>query len=692
MFFLRQTVLFLGLLLTHTTIASSYKSVSDSLQTVLAHTADPAARVALLLNLKDLNEDNELNLPYSIQLFREAAAIGDTYAMSVAINPIISRYASYAEKADSLHYYILTLRQMTPGTPEQGVDQMAEMAIAFNRMFSLVGRERRLRTAHEALRWCDSLSGLDNDIYSRAKILLIQGLAKSHILYYEQGVQQTYVTQIGPWKEAFELTRQMPVINIRKNFAVTIYYLLSGAYNQARRYDDQVALTNDYIRMLDSYYADERLVRRRPYLYADNSYVLPCQQIMRCAINIGRQDLCEKHFREFRERMLNAKGEELLRNKGYLYEMAYLWKGIDKEYDLSIQYSDSLTHLIENGCGTFSNSPGKVLRIYRDQARILYLAGRYDASGAAYEKAMHVQDSIFNAERTLRAETISRSHEMDRMKLDETRNVIRNRMMFSITFVAIGLLVVAIGLYLYRALQRNRRLQADILRHNRKAQESERMKSTFINTICRGIGPPMDVIDRSVQELMTVTRDSQGQDELQTAIRDNTRLLLSTLDNMLEAANLDSLSERLELTPTDIDELCRAEVLAASRLPHNPGVRYVVEAPGSPCIVPTHAKYFSFVIRALLDNAGKFTRQGSITLEYQLFADQLQVSVTDTGCGIPPEKHAEIFRPFCAHTAASQGLSLALCTLIAERLSGTIRLDEQYNAGARFIFSIAVRP
>ena len=63
-------------------------SVTDSLQGRLAHTSDPRERVQLLLNLKDLNEDTHLNLPYSIQLFREAAAIRDTYAMSVSIIPI----------------------------------------------------------------------------------------------------------------------------------------------------------------------------------------------------------------------------------------------------------------------------------------------------------------------------------------------------------------------------------------------------------------------------------------------------------------------------------------------------------------------------------------------------------------------------------------------------------------------------
>ena len=105
--------------------ASTHKQLSDSLQQALAQTADPRQRVALLLNLKDLNEDSNLNLAYSIQLFREAAAVRDTYAMTMATVPILAQYAPYPEKADSLDRYIRDLRELTPGTPVVGLDASA---------------------------------------------------------------------------------------------------------------------------------------------------------------------------------------------------------------------------------------------------------------------------------------------------------------------------------------------------------------------------------------------------------------------------------------------------------------------------------------------------------------------------------------------------------------------------------------
>lgn len=674
--------------------ATTYQQVSDSLQHVLAHTADPGKRVELLLDLKDLNEDSNLNLAYSIQLFREAAAIRDTYAMTAATVPILVQYAPYPEKTDSLNYYVRELRELTPGTPEEGMDAYAEMSISYYRLNSEYDEEKALRLAHEIDAWCNDDSAHRDNIYHRVKRLLLKGHAGITIGYYEKGIKSAYIPQTKIWEEAYELTRQMPELLVRKNFANLVYFLLSGAYNQARDYNNQVRLTTDYIALIDSYYAMEDQLQRRPYLYRDNSYVNPYRQLIRCSINIERDDLLEKNFAEFRDRMLNAEGENLVRNKTYVYELGYLWNGIRGHYDQSILYCDSLLTMIDQGKGYFRMNPSKIYQVNRDRSVMLYRAGRYDESYDSYERTAAVQDSIFSAERRERSETIRRRHDMDRLKLAETHGLIRNRAAVIFSFVAIGILLIGTGVYFTVALRRNRRLQADIARHNRKAKESEHMKSIFISTICRGIGQPLDTLDQTAQKLMLADTGIETRLEMLGSIRENTDLLLSTLDNMLEAANLDSLTDQLQLEETDIDELCRAELLTASRLQHGSEVEYRIETPGTRCIVRTHAQYFSFVVRALLDNAAKFTSSGNITLRYETdpAANMLQVSVTDTGCGIAPERQAEIFRPLADGPVASRGLSLSLCRIIAEHLRGSIRLDSAYTAGARFIFTIPLKP
>ena len=95
MYFSRHIFFVICVLMCSAPGARAQHQLSDSLQQALAHTADPEDRVQLLLNLKDINEDSNLNLAYSIQLFREAAATGDTYAMAVAAVPVVAQYAPY---------------------------------------------------------------------------------------------------------------------------------------------------------------------------------------------------------------------------------------------------------------------------------------------------------------------------------------------------------------------------------------------------------------------------------------------------------------------------------------------------------------------------------------------------------------------------------------------------------------------
>ncbi len=97
----------------------------------------------------------------------------------------------------------------------------------------------------------------------------------------------------------------------------------------------------------------------------------------------------------------------------------------------------------------------------------------------------------------------------------------------------------------------------------------------------------------------------------------------------------------------------------------------------------------------LLINATKFTTEGSITLEIRKESDDTAVfSVTDTGCGIPPENQGRIFNRFEKLNEGAQGtgLGLSICQLIVEQIGGRIWIDPEYTAGARFVFTHPIKP
>ena len=127
-----------------------------------------------------------------------------------------------------------------------------------------------------------------------------------------------------------------------------------------------------------------------------------------------------------------------------------------------------------------------------------------------------------------------------------------------------------------------------------------------------------------------------------------------------------------------------------------PNIEYKVEGNQKKDLVYTDPTHLNLIIAHLLNNANKFTEQGSIILAYQPdeSGKMMCISVTDTGCGIPADKSEWVFERFTKNDdfIPGSGLGLYLCRLVAQRLNGTIILDTSYTDGARFILKLPINP
>ena len=123
---------------------------------------------------------------------------------------------------------------------------------------------------------------------------------------------------------------------------------------------------------------------------------------------------------------------------------------------------------------------------------------------------------------------------------------------------------------------------------------------------------------------------------------------------------------------------------------------YQIEGDKSNDLIYSDPNHFGIIITHLLNNANKFTDQGSITLSYQPEEEGkiMCISVTDTGCGIPADKSEWIFERFTKNDdfIPGSGLGLYLCRLITQRLNGSLKLDTSYTGGARFVLRLPINP
>ena len=202
------------------------------------------------------------------------------------------------------------------------------------------------------------------------------------------------------------------------------------------------------------------------------------------------------------------------------------------------------------------------------------------------------------------------------------------------------------------------------------ANDNNEQKSKLINNIGEQITPSLDAIEggnvkKHVQALKDLMQHIQGYMELES-----TR------------------EERYEMKDMNIQALCEG-IMNKAKESFRPDVVATLNVPR--VNVRTNAEALENVLLYLLGNAAIHTETGKITLEFKKrSAHSGQFIVTDTGTGIPEEKRLTLFKPFAEvqDLTKGDGLGLPTCALIAYKLNGTLRLDEEYKKGTRFILEL----
>ncbi len=178
--------------------------------------------------------------------------------------------------------------------------------------------------------------------------------------------------------------------------------------------------------------------------------------------------------------------------------------------------------------------------------------------------------------------------------------------------------------------------------------------------------------------------------EYSDIIQKKSDLLLHLINDILDISRMESGRIKFVWEECDVVELCQT-ALSTVEYGRKTSALFLFETPVPSLVVKTDAQRLKQVLINLLSNAAKFTPSGSIKLTVAIDKQhqQLELSVSDTGCGIPPDKSEKVFERFEKLNEYSQGtgLGLAISRLIIENLGGKIWVDKDYTEGARFVFT-----
>ena len=261
----------------------------------------------------------------------------------------------------------------------------------------------------------------------------------------------------------------------------------------------------------------------------------------------------------------------------------------------------------------------------------------------------------------------------------------------------IGLTVV----YLFVYIMGRRRLMRKIWAKNkdlraalRRAEESDRMKSTFIQSMSHEIRTPLNAVSGFAEVICSPNYELSDDEkrDMQMRITSNVEQITSIINELLELSQSESEDVIPDSEKTDVlvNELA-STIVKECKGKQKTGVelRFTTDISDN-FKIRSNTYRLKNALTHLMDNAMKFTELGHVELRCEHYGDGVRFIVTDTGCGIKAEDQERIFETFqkVDDFKTGVGLGLPICRRLIRSLGGEVSLDASYTNGARFIITI----
>lgn len=645
---------------------------TDSLLTLLPKTPDAADRGRIYVQLADLSGDSlELAAPYWEAALAEAHKAGDTYGCKDALDFLVRKFADRdtrrAEKyialsdsilpgsrhalfRSSLYAYYLW-KQMNDNNSIETVTRALE---------ELKGKNYDRLTPEERIEW-EFLTGLAID-FSSVTTEAYDNIAKA-IPYVERALENL---------RKYPLEERLHLEKICHDELSDLYMLCKD-----KRAEEQIGQCIDLHRKWLA--MDDRF--ERPHRDT-TGYMMRAYAKMVYLRDLISRDKLNEYYQKCIG-LARAKGD-----MAEIYSTSARYYQCTGDYERAVAYIDSTITVYKS-----KGIKADLAPIYATQSYLYEEMGDYKNA----LKAVRTTNNIRFNERVEEAQSslaeMQTLFEVGRLEFEKSRLTGRIRFIALLAGGILVLLLIGWSVYQYvmvRQLKQIRRQLTDaneeITRQSRRAMESEKMKTAFINSMCHEIRTPLNAINGFSDLLLEGDHDHNTRREFREQIWASTTALTTLLENMLELSSLVSSEEPLPLAETDLGLLCAERLQIQRELSQNPSVEYILKGGGrGTCVIPTNETYMTRVIDNLLQNAAKFTAAGSVTVccDKDDRTRKLRIRVTDTGIGIAPDKQEWVFDRFTKVDSfkPGSGIGLYLCRLIVTRLGGAIRVCPDYRAG-----------
>ena len=226
--------------------------------------------------------------------------------------------------------------------------------------------------------------------------------------------------------------------------------------------------------------------------------------------------------------------------------------------------------------------------------------------------------------------------------------------------------------------------EAMLIQAKEKAEEADRLKSAFLANMSHEIRTPLNAII-GFSSLLHYVENEQEREQYISLINHNNQLLLKLINDVLDLSKIEAGHIELHSEWFNPAELIKESITEYERnVPA--GVKLFARYPVTPGQIEHDPMRIKQILNNFISNALKNTVQGYIEVYYETDTDGIRISVSDTGCGIPPDKLGMIFERFEKVDSFAQGagLGLSICKSIVEKMNGVITVDSTMGVGSTF--------
>ena len=192
--------------------------------------------------------------------------------------------------------------------------------------------------------------------------------------------------------------------------------------------------------------------------------------------------------------------------------------------------------------------------------------------------------------------------------------------------------------------------------------------------------------------LLHYVENEQEREQYISLINHNNQLLLKLINDVLDLSKIEAGHIELHSEWFNPAELIKESITEYERnVPA--GVKLFARYPAAPGQIEHDPMRIKQILNNFISNALKNTVQGHIEVYYETDTDGIRISVSDTGCGIPPDKPGMIFKRFEKVDSFAQGagLGLSICKSIVEKMNGVITVDSTMGVGSTFTVELPCR-